>query len=166
MSAQKEQAAETILGAIVAAVAIGFLGFAITRAGSAEAAGGYELFARFQRADGVAVGSDVRISGVKVGAVREVALDPETFYAKVTLTLDPVVKLPDDSSAKVASDGLLGGAYVSLDAGGSEAILTPGSEILNTQGSVDLLSLLAAAAGGGSGGGAGGGDSATEGATP
>lgn len=156
MSTQKDQAAEVILGAIVAAVAVGFLGFAIARAGGGEAAGGYELTARFQRVDGVAVGSDVRMSGVKVGAVSRVALDPETYYARLTLTIDPAVKLPDDSSAKVASDGLLGGAYVSLDAGGSEAILSPGSEILNTQGSVDLLSLLAAAAGGGAGGGSGG----------
>lgn len=163
MSANKEQAAETILGAIVAAVAVVFLVFAVTRAGTSQAAGGYELVARFQRVDGVAVGSDVRMSGVKVGAVSKVALDPETFYAKLTLTVDPSVKLPDDSSAKVASDGLLGGAYVSLDAGGSEAVLAPGSEILNTQGSIDLLSLLAAAAGGAGGGG---GDSAAEGGTP
>lgn len=142
MSAQKEQAAETILGAIVAAVAIGFLAFAVTRAGSAEAAGGYEVVARFQRADGVAVGSDVRISGVKVGAVSKVALDPETYFARITMTVDPAVKLPDDSSAKVAADGLLGGAYVSLDAGGSETMLAPGGEILNTQGSIDLLGVL------------------------
>lgn len=148
MSAQKEQTAETILGAIVAAVAIGFLGFAVTRAGSAEAAGGYDVIARFQRADGIAVGSDVRISGVKVGAVSKVALDPDTYYARVTLVVDPAVKLPDDSSAKVASDGLLGGAYVSLDAGGSETMLTKGGEILNTQGSIDLLSVLASAASG------------------
>lgn len=153
MSAQKEQAAETILGAVVVAVAVAFLAFAVTRAGSAQAAGGYEVWARFQRIDGIAVGTDVRLAGVKVGAVNKVALDPETYLARVTMTVDPAVKLPDDSSARVSTDGLLGGAYVSLDPGGSEAMLAPGGEILNTQGSVDLLTLLAAAAGGAGGSG-------------
>ena len=148
MSSFKDQAAETILGAIVAAIAVGFLGFAVTRAGNANAAGGYDLWARFQRVDGINVGADVRISGVKVGAVSKVGIDPETYYAKVTMTVDPTVKLPDDSSARISSDGLLGGAYVSLEPGGAEAMLPKGGEILNTQGSVDILSVLAAAAGG------------------
>ncbi len=148
MSASKEQAAETILGAIVALVAVGFLAFAVTRAGAADASGGYELWARFQRVDGINVGADVRMSGVKVGAVSKVGIDPQTYYAKVTMSVDPIVKLPDDSSARISSDGLLGGAYVSLEPGGSEGMLPKGGEILNTQGSVDILSLLAAAAGG------------------
>jgi len=148
MSANKEQTAEVILGAIVAVVAVGFLTFAVARAGSSEAAGGYELWARFQRVDGINVGADVRMAGVKVGAVSKVGIDPQTYYAKVTMSVDPVVKLPDDSSARISSDGLLGGAYVSLEPGGSEAMLPKGGEILNTQGSVDILSLLAAAAGG------------------
>lgn len=147
MSAFKEQAAETILGAIVAAVAIGFLTFAVTRAGAGESSGGYPLTARFNRVDGVNVGADVRVSGVKVGTVTAVAIDPKTYLAKLTLSVSPAVKLPDDSSARVASDGLLGGAYVALEPGGSADLLASGGEILNTTGTVDLLSLLAAAAG-------------------
>ena len=160
MSASREQTAETILGAIVALVAVGFLSFAVMRAGNADATGGYELWARFQRVDGINVGADVRMSGVKVGAVSKVGIDPQTYYAKVTMSVDPVVKLPDDSSARISSDGLLGGAYVSLEPGGSEAMLKKGGEILNTQGSVDILSVLAAAAGGGAK------KSEPEGATP
>jgi len=163
MSAAKEQTAETILGAIVAAVAIGFLAFAVTRAGSAQAAGGYSVVARFDRIDGINAGADVRISGVKVGAVDKVAIDPQTYFARVTMTVDPSVKLPDDSSARIATDGLLGGAYVSLEPGGSETFLGKGGEIPNTQGSVDLLSLLAAAAGGAA---KGGDTKAPEAATP
>jgi phospholipid/cholesterol/gamma-HCH transport system substrate-binding protein len=147
MSAFREQAAETILGAIVAAVAIGFLAFAVTRAGAGETAGGYPLTARFNRVDGVNVGADVRLSGVKVGTVSSVAVDPTTYLAKLTLSVAPTVKLPDDSTARIASDGLLGGAYVSLEPGGSAEMLAAGGEIVNTTGTVDLLSLLAAAAG-------------------
>jgi phospholipid/cholesterol/gamma-HCH transport system substrate-binding protein len=147
MSAFKDQAAETVLGAIVAVVAIGFLTFAVTRAGAGEASGGYPLTARFNRVDGVNVGADVRLSGVKVGTVSAVAVDPKTYLAKLTLSVSPSVKLPDDSTARVASDGLLGGAYVALDPGGSAEMLASGAEIVNTTGTVDLLSLLAAAAG-------------------
>lgn len=147
MSAFKDQAAETILGAIVAAVAIGFLTFAVTRAGAGESSGGYPLTARFNRVDGVNVGADVRMSGVKVGTVSAVAIDTQTYLAKLTLSVSPTVKLPDDSTARVASDGLLGGAYVALEPGGSAEMLASGGEIMNTTGTVDLLSLLAAAAG-------------------
>lgn len=148
MNAFKEQAAETILGALVAFVAIGFLVFAVTRAGAGEAAGGYPLVARFNRVDGVNVGADVRLSGVKIGTVSAVGVDPTTYLAKLTLSVDRTVKLPDDSSARVASDGLLGGAYVALEPGGSAEMLASGGEIANTTGTVDLLSLLAAAASG------------------
>lgn len=134
---------ETILGAVVAAIAIVFFVFAAqqTRDGQGSA-GAYELVAQFGRADGVAAGSDVRISGVKVGVVRAVALNPDDFRARVTLAIDRGVPVLDDSTAKVASDGLLGGAYVSIEQNGVER-LAPGSEIVNTQGSVDLLTLLA-----------------------
>ena len=71
-----ERWGETILGAVVAVVAIGFFAFAAAQAGQTGASGGYDLIARFQRVDGIDVGSDVRVSGVKVGVVRAVALDP------------------------------------------------------------------------------------------
>ncbi len=148
----KDQAAETAIGAAVALVAAGFLFYAVTRAGGGETAGGYPLSARFNRVDGISVGADVRMSGVKVGAVSAVELDPATYMAKLTLSLDPKVKVPEDSSAKVASDGLLGGAYIAVEPGGAEAMLAANNEISHTQGSVDLLTVLASAVGGGSSG--------------
>jgi phospholipid/cholesterol/gamma-HCH transport system substrate-binding protein len=140
----KEQTAETILGAVVALVAIGFFAFASAQSGRNETRGGYELFARFQRVDGVSVGSDVRVSGVKVGAVRAIALDPETYMAKVTLAIDPGVHVLDQSTARVQANGLLGDSYVSIEPAG-ETPLRAGGEIANTQGAVDLLTVLASA---------------------
>ncbi|MGE0827932.1 MAG: MlaD family protein [Hyphomonadaceae bacterium] len=141
----KEQTAETILGALVALVAIGFFIFASAQAGAGETAGGYSVFGRFQRVDGISVGSDVRVSGVKVGVVRAVGLDPATYMARLDLTIDPSVEVLDESTARIQSDGLLGGAYVSIEPAGMEK-LAPGAEIINTQGAVDLLTLLASAA--------------------
>lgn len=157
-----ERMAETILGAIVALIAIGFFVFASAQARGGASAGGIDYTARFQRVDGIIVGSDVRVSGVKVGVVRSVAIDSETYMAKLTLTVDPSVPILDETTARIASDGLLGGAYVSLEPAGI-APLAAGDEIANTQGSVDLLTLLASAAqnmGGGSNG------AAQQGSTP
>lgn len=148
MKINLERWGETILGAAVAVVAVGFFAFAAAQAGQGGARGGYDLTARFQRVDGVGVGADVRVSGVKVGVVRAVALDPATYMAQLTLSIDRGVEVLDDSTARIASDGLLGGAYVAIEPAGLDA-LAPGGEIPNTQGSIDLLTLFASFAQGG-----------------
>jgi len=142
VSVNNERWGETLLGAAVALVAVGFFAFAAAQAGQTGGAGGYELVARFNRVDGIAIGSDVRVSGVKVGVVRDVALDPETFLARLTLSIDESVEVLDDSTARVASDGLLGGAYIAIDPAGMDP-LAAGAEIPNTQGTIDLLTLFA-----------------------
>lgn len=150
----KEQSTETLVGAVVALVAAGFLSYAVLRAGAGEGGGGgYPLVAQFDRVNGIAVGSDVRMSGVKVGAVSNVSLDPETYRARVTLNLRRSIKVPEDSSARITSDGLLGGAYIGVEPGGSADMLAAGEEIAQTQGSVDLLTLLSTFAQSTAGGG-------------
>ncbi len=133
--------AETIVGAAVLIVAGGFLAYASQHA---DLGGGssYELKAKFFTADGVAPGIDVRMSGVKVGTVGDLTLDSKTFEAVVSLDVKQGVEIPSDTSAKIASDGLLGGSYISLEPGGSEYPLEPGEEIERTQGSVSLIDLL------------------------
>ncbi len=96
-----ERWGETILGAIVAAVAIGFFAFAAAQAGQTGARDGYDLTARFQRVDGINVGSDVRISGVKVGVVRALALDPDTYLARLTLAMNEGLSRVDAGGAPV-----------------------------------------------------------------
>jgi phospholipid/cholesterol/gamma-HCH transport system substrate-binding protein len=148
MSALKEQMAETVVGAIVAAVAIGFLAFAVARAGaSGPANGAYDVVARFQNAGGIAAGADVRMSGVKIGAVKTVKLNPD-YFAAVTLAIDPAVKIPDDSSVRVSADGLLGGSFIAVEPGGSPDMVKAGDELANTQSAIDLVTLLIQAASG------------------
>ncbi len=137
-----ERWGETLLGAAVVVVAVGFFAFAAAQAGQAGARGGYELSGRFQRVNGVSEGSDVRLSGVKVGVVRSVSLDTNTYDAVLTMQIDNAVRVPDDSTASIASDGLLGGAYVNIEPAGIEP-LQAGGEIPNTRGSIDLLTLFA-----------------------
>lgn len=142
MSQTFERWGETILGAAVAVVAIGFFAFAAAQAGQTQGGDRYDLIARFQRVDGIAVGSDVRVSGVKVGVVRAVSLDSSTYLAQLTLAIDRNVQVLDDSTARISTDGLLGGAYVAIEPAGLDP-LAPGGEIPNTQGAIDLLTLFA-----------------------
>ena len=136
------QIAEAVIGAAVLAAAAGFALYAGQSRGVALAGGSYPLTASFRSAEGITVGTDVRLAGIKVGAVTALALDPETYQARASFTVRDDVRLPDDTDIKIASEGLLGGAFVEVTPGASDAMLQPGDEILNTQGSVNLLNLL------------------------
>ncbi len=149
-----EQWAETGVGAVVLAAAGAFLVYALTHVGHGGSGAGYEVTARFGDVGSLASGADVRVAGVKVGTVSKVDLDPKTFLARTHLTIDSTVKLPSDTSARIASDGLLGGAHVALSPGGAADDLKPGAEISNTQGAVDLFGLIGQFVRGGAGAGA------------
>lgn len=148
---------ETLIGALVLVIAGVFLSFAYSRA-NMGGIDGYRVIAKFDRADGLTIGSDVRMSGIKVGTVTEQALDPQTYQARIALAINAGVQLPADTSAKITAEGLLGGNYVSLVPGGAPDYLGDGDEIEFTQGSIDLLGLIGRAIYG-AGTGAGGGDS-------
>ena len=145
--------AETVIGAVVLAVAGGFLVYAAQTSDVRVGGGAYELVANFRKAEGVTVGGDVRISGVKVGSVRDMSLNTETYQARVVMGIRPDVSIPEDSAATIATDGLLGGAHVAIQPGGSEFMLEPGDEFSFTQGSVNILDLVGRAISGGGGDG-------------
>jgi phospholipid/cholesterol/gamma-HCH transport system substrate-binding protein len=132
---------ETLIGTLVVVVAAVFLFYGYSASGM-RSSSGYHVNAAFSSVDGLANGSDVRLSGIKIGTVVGQDLDPETYQAVVKLDIASDVKLPDASSAKITSEGLLGGSYISVTPGGSEEMLADGGEIMFTQGSVDLMSLI------------------------
>ena len=141
---------ETLMGAVVILVAAGFLYFAYTST-SVGSLGGYELGARFASADGIATGTDVRLHGIKIGRVSSLELDPKTYAAIVKITVRDDVKLPDDSSIKITSAGIMGSSYLAIQPGGSEKMIPPEGQITNTQGSIDLMGLIGRAIYGNSG---------------
>jgi phospholipid/cholesterol/gamma-HCH transport system substrate-binding protein len=132
---------ETLLGAVVLIVAVGFLAFAYSSS-QVQQNGGYELIARFDKVDGLERGSDVRISGIKIGSVLDQTLDPETYRAEVRFSLREDVRLPADTSAAVVSNGLLGGKYLALVPGGDIEMLEAGDEVTLTQSAVNLEDLI------------------------
>lgn len=137
-----ENVTEVIVGTAVLAVGIGFLVYVGQATGYSRESGEYDLVASFRSAEGVSVGTDVRLGGVKVGTVRELELNRETFRADTTLAITDGIQLPDDTSIAISSEGLLGGNFVELIPGGSPFNLEPGDEIEDTQSSVSLVTLL------------------------
>ena len=132
---------ELIAGAVVLVVAAGFLGYAVAHTGRSTVSG-YTLRAKFDRIDGLAVGSDVRLAGVKVGSVTSAGVDPKTYQAMVTFTVQSTLQLPKDSSAEITSDGLLGGKFLSVVPGGDDKMLADGGEVTITQSAVSFEQLL------------------------
>ena len=123
---------ETVLGAVVLMVA-GIFVYFFQQTAQVRATQGYTVTASFAKIGGLAKGSDVRISGIKVGTVTGQRLDPKTFDAVVTLTIASEVKLPADTAAVVDSEGILGGKYVRLEPGRAAETIPPGGPIRKTR---------------------------------
>ena len=144
----RESPTEVIVGTAVLAAAIGFLVYAGQATGFADRQAGLTLTASFRSVEGVSLGSDVRLAGVSIGSVTGLQLNPQTYRADTVMTLNGEIPIPDDSSAVVASEGLLGGTFIEIVPGGSLGNLAEGAEIVDTQGAVSLLNLLVAVVGG------------------
>ncbi len=134
-------AVETVMGAVVLVVAAVFLFFAYTTS-QVQTVSGYELQAKFNSVDGLKDGGDVRVSGIKVGSILSQKLDPKTFQAVVTVSVDPSVKLATDSIAEITSSGLLGDKYISIEPGNEDEIIPPGGTITHTQAAMSLENLI------------------------
>ena len=133
--------AETLIGIVVLAGAAIFLSFAYSK-GGLKTVDGYKVVGKFDRVDGLAEGSDVRMSGIKIGTVVSQRLDAKTYLAVLTMNVKNDIKLPRDSSIKIVADGLLGDKYLSITPGAEDEMISPGGELFHTQGSVDFLSLM------------------------
>lgn len=132
---------ETVLGGFVLLGAAIFLAFSYSK-GDAGAVSGYKISANFSKIGGLKAGDPVNISGVKIGQVASVALDPTSYLAKVTMEIDNHVKIPDDSAVTINSQSLLGGLAMGIEPGGSEEMLKDGGEIQYTQAPQNLEELL------------------------
>lgn len=137
----KRNVVETVLGAVVIIVAVAFLGFSYSSANVGDARG-YDITADFSGIGGLGLGDDVLISGVKVGSVSRIELKPDDYMARVTVTIEDKIKLPDDTSALISSESLLGGKYMELQPGGSDELMKAGGHIEYTQAPQNLEQLL------------------------
>jgi phospholipid/cholesterol/gamma-HCH transport system substrate-binding protein len=139
-----ENKTEVAVGAGVLAVAVGFFIYGAQATGFGAGAGGTtaDYAASFRAADGIAVGTEVRMAGVRLGSVTALDLNPQTFRADAVVTVPAALELPDDSALVISSEGLLGGNFVEIVPGGSPFALEDGGTFTDTQGSVSLVSLM------------------------
>jgi phospholipid/cholesterol/gamma-HCH transport system substrate-binding protein len=137
----KRSVAETVLGACVLLIAGFFLTYSY-KAADVGAVDGYDVTANFSTVGGLKPGDNVQISGVKVGNVKAIELMPETYLARVHLSIDSDYQLPIDTAALISSEGLLGGLYLSLEPGAEEDAIEPGGQIEYTQAPQNLEQLL------------------------
>lgn len=101
----------------------------------------YQIYARFNRTDGLMIGDAVRVAGMDVGRVVGAKLD-DNFKAIMTLEVKEAVKLPDDSSAAIVSSGVMGNKYIEIEPGGSEDMIAPEGEFSYTQDAMVLEELI------------------------
>lgn len=134
---------ESLVGLVVVLASVLFFLFAFRPAFGTNTAGGYNLHASFNSAEGVKTGGDVRMAGVKIGRISTMTLNPKSYLADVTITIDPQMAIPTDSEIKVASEGLLGGSFVEIVPGADEKTMIEGDQFQFVDSSLSLIDLLA-----------------------
>lgn len=123
---------ETIMGIVVLLVAAFFVYFAYS-VSDLQVVKGYQLTAKFLKIGGLETGADVRINGIKVGTVIGQKLDNENYDAEIKLSIASDIKLPVDSAATIASNGLMGNKFIKIEPGKSKELLKDGDEISHTK---------------------------------
>ncbi|MBN2676202.1 MAG: MCE family protein [Alphaproteobacteria bacterium] len=136
MMIRREQPFETLLGVFVLFLSVFFLFWAMSKA-DLKRIDGYTLYASFSKITSLSEGTNVALHGVKVGSIEEISLDSHDYTVKIKMTIDPHVKLPRDTIAEIATDGLIGDRYLRLKLGEAPEFLQEGE----TMGSTDFLSL-------------------------
>ena len=128
----KRSPIEAILGFLVLVFCGLFLYFAFDKVDIGKI-DGYRLNASFTKIGGLEMGADVRINGIKVGAVTKIELDPQTFMANVEMTIKEGIYLPIDSSVAIADSGMLGTKYIRVDPGQQKRSIDRNGVIKNTK---------------------------------
>ena len=138
----KNNTFETLIGVIVIVVAILFtLTMYKFSNNKQKMSNGYILEGNFDNIEGINVGSDVKISGVKVGSVVDIKLD-QNFQANVKIKLPNDLKIPVDSIFKISTSGLIGAKFINIKIGAEEEYFSNGNTVDFTESVMDLEDLI------------------------
>ena len=118
---------ETLLSAAVIVIALTFLVFMRLQTGTGSLTG-YELNVQMKQVDSLAKGADVRISGVKVGSIAAMTLEPKNYLATLRLTFEAISPFPKISGFYV-SPGTMSSGFLSITPGRSKDMIAPGDTI-------------------------------------
>lgn len=121
-----------------------FLSFQVAghKGAGSDASDSYTLYADFDDIGGLKVKAPVKTSGVVVGRVANIAIEPESYRARVTMRIAKGYLYSDDATARILTSGILGEQYVALLQGGSEEDLQDGQFVGNTVSALVLENLI------------------------
>lgn len=142
MNTARSHYLEAVVGLIVVIASIWLVFAFLGRTANGAGSDAIEISALFPNVSGINVGTDVRVAGMSVGQVTAISLNPDDYQADVRMAIDPGANIPNDSSAAISSEGLLGGSYIALLPGGSLEPMQEGDVIFDTQGALDMTSLI------------------------
>lgn len=126
---------------IIGFIALGWLALQLGEVPWLAAGRSYTLYGEFNNISGVKSGADIQISGVKVGTVKELTLNEQSF-AVVAMQLNREIEVPVDSIASVKSQGIIGDKFIQISLGGDELVFKDGETITDTESALDLESLI------------------------
>ncbi len=101
----------------------------------------YPLKAQFENVGHLRIGAVVKLSGVSVGRVSQIALNQD-YQAVVTFRVMDAVKVPDDSKIGVVTRGVLGGNYLEITPGFDTVYLAPNQRVMHAQSAFVLENLI------------------------
>lgn len=142
MNAVRSHYFEAAVGLLVVLASIWLVFAFLGRTASGAGGDAIEISAFFPNVSGIDVGTDVRVAGMSVGEVTGISLNSDDYQAEVRMAIDPDANLPNDSSAAISSEGLLGGSYIALLPGASPDPMQEGDVILDTQGALDMTNII------------------------
>lgn len=123
--------------------ALAFLALKVSGLAAESSKESYKIYAHFENIGGLTLRGKVTMSGVVVGRVSKIELDPKRLDAKVEMSVDKNVNfIATDSIAAIQTAGVLGEKYIGISMGGDDKSLTDGGEIKNTQSALVLEELI------------------------
>ncbi len=136
---------EISVGAFLVAGALALVFLVVRVSGINPAAGAetYTLHARFDEIAGLSMRAKVSMAGVTIGRVTAIEIDSEYGEAIVSMAIDKRIdNLSVDAGARIQTEGILGGRYVSIVLGAEDEYLVDGDTITETQGAFVLENLI------------------------
>ena len=138
----KQGTFETLIGFLVIFIASAFFIFAYTTSGYSTHVNGYNLSADFQNIEGISKGADVKMAGIKIGVVEDIALEEESYYAILKLKISNDIAIPNDSNAIISTSGLIGNKFIKINPGSSDDNFKNGGKIRYTQSTINIEDLV------------------------
>jgi phospholipid/cholesterol/gamma-HCH transport system substrate-binding protein len=103
----------------------------------------HRVYAEFQDVAGLRVRGKVSMAGVTIGRVAGITVDSEYGVAVVELDINSTAwPLPQDTGARILTEGILGARYVGLSPGADPEMLEEDGYITDTQGALVLENLI------------------------